>query len=610
VRRVKVVSRYCDSCGIKIPAGEIKDGTALKYEESYYCKDCKAEILPLIEQKKGKAPGQAPKPPLAAAKPAAAAAAKAVAPKLGAAGKSPAGAATKAPSAAAPAPAKPAAAAPPAKPGGRPVARPGAAAARAPLAKPGARPPLARAGAATKPAQRRPGAADASVDDEDHGSEGELEAAEEPKKKLPLIPIAIGAVVLVAIVGFFFLARKGGGAGDSGSVKSQAEKTPDEIARERNSEALAQAEAQAERAGADVHAAIRAFEDAQKKLVPASNVPEVEEKISTRLEKLNEELDAEGRKAFEDTFAKADAAARAGNVESALETLKAFPERFRDTGWWKTNVRSEIAKLEGQLAAKREADPLLKKAEEYARKKEYRLAIGVLEGFDDDHYRDTEFAAAIRKRINEYQALASAGEQGEVLAEMAQKEKAEAEAEAKRIAAERAAEDRRIATLSWEKLLGDDLFTWRLPEPMPKEAWKVDKQTRELTGKCGGALKNQDFGAIVGTGKSNWKDTIYEFRYKIVKGSFRVGVRFDPQRGCADVMPKVKADGEWHTLTISVRGESLRTELLAGTDGGSLEKCEGKDLDASDAGGIAFVLMPQSEVVFADLKVKIINVAK
>ena len=50
---MKVVSRYCDSCGVKIPAQDIQDEVALKYEDSYYCKECKADILPLIDKKGG-----------------------------------------------------------------------------------------------------------------------------------------------------------------------------------------------------------------------------------------------------------------------------------------------------------------------------------------------------------------------------------------------------------------------------------------------------------------------------------------------------------------------------------------------------------------------------
>ncbi|MHC4390270.1 MAG: hypothetical protein ACYS22_03020 [Planctomycetota bacterium] len=52
---MKVVSRYCDSCGVKIPGDDIAGGDALKYEESYYCRECKADVMPLIgKSDKGK----------------------------------------------------------------------------------------------------------------------------------------------------------------------------------------------------------------------------------------------------------------------------------------------------------------------------------------------------------------------------------------------------------------------------------------------------------------------------------------------------------------------------------------------------------------------------
>lgn len=592
---MKVVSRYCDSCGIKIPATEIKDGVALKYEESYYCKDCKAEILPLIEQKKGKA---APAP---AAKPAAAASA-------------PAAERSRTPTKPIPAAKGAGNGASNAKPlDGKPLGKP-------PLAKPaaGKTPPrpiagVKRPGAAAAPA--RPGVKTSAKprpggDEEDEapeGSDADLEAAEDaPPRKLPLIPIAIVAVVLVAGAVWFFVFRSSGGAAAKDEVAVH-EKTPDEIAREKNRAVVAAADAQIAQNPSDVRGAIHALEKADASLVSASDIPAVQGKIHDRLEKLAEELDADGKKAFEATFAKADAQRKSGDFDGALATFRAFPEEYRETLWWTKNIPTEIEHVEKQLAAKREAEPLLKKAADFAKQKEFMVAVGVLEGFDVERYRDSEYAPKVKKAMGEYQALASARDQEAVLGELAAKEKKEKEAEDKALAEKRAQEDKRIAGLPWKKVLGDDLFTWHLPEPMPKDVWKVDKATKELTGKCGAALKGQDFGAMAGTGEANWGDAIVEFRYKIVKGGFRIGARFNPQQhACIDLIPEMTADGQWHTVQVSVRGEGSKTDV-AMTEGGAAKKCEGKDLDASDKGGFAFVLLPNSEVVFADLKVKVIS---
>jgi hypothetical protein len=597
---VKVVSRYCDSCGIKIPATEIKDGTALKYEESYYCKDCKAEILPLIEQKKGKSSSGAkpavPAPAVERAKPAAGATARAAAPARGGNGA---------------APAKPAAK--PAAPAGKIPARPA----------PGARPPLAKAGASAPPrpgaarpglAARKPAPRPAREPEEDEeapeGSGDDLAAAEgAAEKKFPTVPVAIGAVVVVAIVvALLLMPKRGGGAPAKGDAPVSSAKSEEDVAKEKNKQLVADCEKCSEKSGAELYEAIRHYEKVLAEptsfIARASNAVDTSEKIEAVVGTLRDKLAEEGKKVYETIYAKAQEQAKAGSIDAAIETLRGFPEEYRET--WKDNIKGEIARLDGQLAAKREAEPILKKAADLAAAKEYAVAIGVLEGFDTEKYRDTEWEARVKKDMLKYQALASARDQGAVLAELDAKDKEEQEAEKKALAAKRAQEDKRIAGLSWERLLGDDLFTWSSPPPAPKGAWSIpDKKAKELVGKCGDAVNGQPYGAIAGVGKPNWADAIFKFRYKIVKGSFQLGARFS-QSACIDIIPPVTADGEWHTVEVSVRGEGRKTELTI-TENGASKPCEGKDLDASEKGGFCFVLMPQSEVVFADLQVKVIS---
>lgn len=51
---MQVISRYCDTCGIKIHDGDFKRNLALQFEDKYYCKDCKDEVLDIIEHSKKK----------------------------------------------------------------------------------------------------------------------------------------------------------------------------------------------------------------------------------------------------------------------------------------------------------------------------------------------------------------------------------------------------------------------------------------------------------------------------------------------------------------------------------------------------------------------------
>jgi hypothetical protein len=617
---VKVVSRYCDSCGIKIPASDIVDGTALKYEESFYCKDCKGEIIALVG-KKGKngstplavarslpastaapdaerrgfspprAPGAPPSsstpakgtrvPRLAPNSPAPGPAKRPAAPAKGAPGK-PEGPAPKAS-----APARPAA------PGGRPSfgSRPG-------LTKPGTtRPPLGRR---TPPARARAGKGG------DEGAEEEVDEAP-PAGDFPVVPIAIGAIAVVALAagGWLFFFRGNKGSSGAAARSAIAAKSPSEEAAEKNRAIFAEAEAA--KAKADIVLAIKRAKDARERIVPAPNAEDIANAIDAISDELEAKLTAEAGKTFAETAEKARAAIDAGAFEEAIAAYRSFPEQYRTTAWWKNNALAEIARLEILLSAKREAEPILKKAEAYAAEKEWRLAIGVLEGFDRPYYREAaDFCQKIERRIREYESLMAQAEQGKALATIEESEKAEKEAEARAEAERRKKEDERIAALPWEKVMGDDLINWRLPPPLPPEAWKIDKATRELSGKCGAALAGQDYGAVAGVGKSTWKDFAVQFRYKIVKGSFRVGLRVDPARGFAEATPDLQPDGQWHTIEIMVRGSGSKTEVSQG-EGAARKPCPAKDLESSESGGVAFVLAAESEVVFADLKVKVIN---
>ena len=578
---MKVVSRYCDSCGVKIPAQDIQDEIALKYEDSYYCKECKTEILPLLDKKGGKAAGAAAKGSTngngaaPAKKPAgdksASGVAKAVDRKPAIAGK--------------PAAVKP------------PATRSGAAPAvkRAPTASSATNRAVKGGAAPTRSGARKPVEPEEDLDG-DPTDEGDAEEAP-PKSKLVPILIAVAVVLVLSVIGF--MATRGASTAEP---EEQHAKVQTLSSKEKSEKAWSAAQASVK--DRPLPERVKALND----FLQSGTITDqkVMDDAQAQVEKLEDQFKSQGEDAFKTLNAKAKELADAGSYEQAIATLRSFPPELRDTPWYTSNVRAEVAKYERNLAAKAEADPLLKKADEYAHAKEYRLAIGVLEGFDADEYRGSPYADRIDKEKRRLDEASTAEEQGASLAEIDKKKKAEEDAARTAAAEKRRAEDQKIATLKWDSIPTDDLFTWKLPPPMPqKDAWKCNG--KELTGKCGDALPSMQIGAAVGVGKKSWVDYIVEFRYKVVKGSFRLGVRSLEENGgwkSVELQPDVNSDGQWHTMTVSVRGTD--DEAFQQITDGVAKKIK---FDAHDStqGGIAFCLMPNSECVFTDVRVKVIS---
>lgn len=594
---MKVVSRYCDSCGVKIPAQDIEDEVALKYEDSYYCKECKTEILPLIEKDK-KAGGNG-------ATPAGKAVSKAA--KAGAAAGAAAGA-KKAPSKEGP-PAKEqksaGAGAPKITSGARPAV-PGAAG-KAPsgtrpavgaAAKPGASKPgaAARPGlAAKKPISRRP-ADEEEPEDSEGGSEEEMDASLAPRKNKMLLPALVGGGVLLAIVLVWAFSGAGGTSG--ATEASVAKKTPQQVAREKSQKIWRDAVAAVKDKPAGEQIRVLNGVIQSGAILDQSVMDEAEKK----LEDMQEAYKARGKEEFDKLYARAKALADQEKYEEAITTLRNFDDELRETPWYLRNVRAEIERLERLSLAKSEAEPLLKKAAEYAAQKEWMLAAGVLEGFDGEEHRQSPFAARVAQYLKHYVDAASGSEIEGLLEQMRKDEEARKAAELAEKKRKQEEEDRRIASLNWTSIPTDDLFTWKLPEPKPAESWKPSG--KELVGKCGGALPNMQIGAAAGCGDRRWIDFIVEFKYKVVKGGFRVGARALADRW-VELSPAIQADGQYHTMTISVRGtddDAFQEILPDGT------KRQVKfDAHDSTQGGIAFCLLPDSECVFTEVRIKVIN---
>jgi hypothetical protein len=328
--------------------------------------------------------------------------------------------------------------------------------------------------------------------------------------------------------------------------------------------------------------------------------PAVAARVEAELDGLDEQLNKQGKESYEALSQKAREQAEVAAFEEAIATLKTYPEELRESQWWK-NATIEIGKYEKQLAAKSEADPLERKAREYANQKEYLVAVGVLEGFDTTEFGSSPFAARLEGLKRQYEEIASEAERTEALGLAENKEK---EARDKELAEKRARKQKdmdKVASANWTQIPTDDLFTWKTPEPAPKDAWKC--QGKELVGKSGAALPNDKIGARAGSGNKSWVDYVLQFRYKVVKGNFRVGVRAT-EGAYVELQPETVTDGQWHAMEIQVYG-SEDDAFQQIVDGAA--KTIKFDSHDSAAGGVAFCLMPNSEVVFTEVKVKVIN---
>ncbi len=588
---MKVVSRYCDSCGVKIPATDIQDAVALKYEDSYYCKECKADILPLIDKKGGKGGGNGAAGGLRKVAAQAGEAAERNA-KPGAAARRPAGVVGEG-----------------SEKGRRAAGVVGEGSEKARRAGTGMAAGSSAARAAIKSGARKPVKARDEEEDDGGGSEEELDAEDAPKKNKLLIPLAAAGVAVVAIGLWLALSSGGGsGAGNGGAPGPEEgpKKSTAQLSKEKSEKVWAAALSGAkDKPMGERIKALRAV--TQDGGIADQGVMD---RAESEIEALEADYKAKGKEVFEELNAKARQLAEVADYEEAIATLRGFPGDLRETPWYTNNVKAEISKYEENLAAKAEAEPLMRKAREYAEQKEFRLAAGVLEGFDAEQFRKSPWVAEFDKLKRNYEEAATAAEQDEALDDLAKKKKAEEDARLAEIAAKRRKEDERIASMNWERLPTDDLFTWKLPPPTPGEAWKTDPKTKELTGKSGGStlpnMTGTPLAAVAGVGNKAWIDFIFEFRYKIVKGNFQVGVRAS-EKGWVSCEPETIADGQWHSVQMSVRG--MEADAIQQVVDGVPKPVKIDNINDSTQGGIAFGLLTNSEVVFADIRIKVISKA-
>ncbi|GIW70657.1 MAG: hypothetical protein KatS3mg102_0199 [Planctomycetota bacterium] len=602
---MRVVSRYCDSCGTKIPAEDIAGGAALQVDDAYYCAECKVDVLPLVGKKEqepaaGAAAGGARSAPGAAAPeapPAAAAPGGRKAPASRSAGSPPAqraaarrrlkaGAkeAAGAPNGAARRPVRAQrearAAAPAAEAAGERRAAGGAAA-------------RAAGGAGARGLKRRAGGPP-------RGRSGSGERAPAPRRSGPPMGLILGgcaaAGVLIVIVAVM---AAGPRAADTRPARPSAEQLAAEAAA-RSERLFQQTQAEVGEPRAEqLAAAIARWSEVRAELSG-----EWATKAEAEIARLRTELDQAAAARIAEVAERAGALAAKGQLEEALQLWAAVPGSFRRVQAWADKAMPEIERLERLALARAEAEPLLAKAEQYAAAGEYERALGVLEGFDLERYRDTTWGERIAALREQYRGGGSEAAQQQAVARIKEKEAQQA-AERERQRAQKRRDDlARLASMPWENL-GVDLMIYKLPEPTPKESWKpVDK---ELHGTAGAALSQWggEIGAIAGVGKPDWQDYLLELEYKVVRGSFSLGVRASG-RGFVKLEPELVKDGNWHKLTVLVYGydEDAFQEMLAG---GRTRKIAYDSMRDSLAGGICFALHPQSEVHFRDIKVKVIN---
>lgn len=624
---MKVVSRYCDSCGIAIPATDIQDGTALKFEESYYCKDCKSEVEPLIEKNQGKPEGR----PGGGAARGAGPAKPGITPKLGAGAARP-GAARPGAGAGAPAAAGGGAkaAGPASRLGkGTPGApRPGGVAAGAggkrPVssgdragARPGAKP---GAGAA---AGRRPGRpADAALDEEDGA-----EARAAPKKKglpLPVIGAVAGGVLLVGgIVAFLvFGAKKDPGA-------SKKTENPQAVAQQNDARAIDETEKRVAAIAAvdgvpDYPALLREWSVAQRRIRGGG---EYAARAQQKLAELKDERDRAAEARATDLLARAEKLTAGGEYKAAVETLLSFPVPLRGTNAWE-RVRKAIDDADQQGVAYDEAQPLLREAEKLAGERRLRDAIGVLDAYDRRGAGSADPARAkqaseIDELVARYEHLQTVWEQDEALRQIATKSLQAKQDYDKKVKEKRDATLKQLESASWENQIGNDLFNWQRPSPQPPGSWKIvtEGATRMLVGESGGSAVFAGFASIIGTGKPVWRDMIIEFRYKLERGGM-IFAFHTMDNGWATLEPAWKADGQWHTVTFRIihledvdglpidpsqSATYKESEEWTMVEGGKETELVCADYKDSRQGGVGFALKPSTKVSIADLRVKHID---
>ena len=662
-----VVAVYCDSCGVKIAPDALEGGQALQFEDSFYCRDCKADILPLI----GKTPAKAkPKSPAKTSRKKASADKTAAAPvkrkrrrSASASGDEVSAASAKKPaapkrrrrSASSEAPAasdekkaapkrrrrstsSEAAAAPKEKPSaGVPTAADEAALAyptrkrrRATAAKPEEqeaapkRRKAARAGTAAgsrrpqeqgerkSPAAPKPGAASRPKrtrrrSQESSTGDGEPRTPRRAKTAADQKPLLIG---LGVVGGILLLAI---GAFMMGGDKGPKPLTPAQIAQKKKAEAaattqrrkkvLVATEEKAKRYGEDYVAMIDLWRSVTEELGG-----DYADQIKTTIAGLEQTMKIDAQTAFDRISSKADDLTADGKYVEALAEWNTFPYTLRTTTVWLDKGKTAVQVLEKIAIAQSEAEPLLNRATELAAQGEYQRALGVLEGFDTDHYADSTWTQKMEELKRAYAGGSSDSEQQAALEALAAERAAAIARKNQELADKKRQDFARIAAMPWDNQ-GVDLLIWRLPEPRPKEAWTTEGD--ELRGKAPGAnLEGMaNVAAVAGVGDPEWQDFVIEFEYKVISGSFHIGARSTPG-AWAQLEPQISKDGSWHKYTFLAYGK----DSTAFQEISSLSPLRSKPIkfDAHDSlqGGVAFVLPASAEVHFRNIRAKVINKAR
>jgi hypothetical protein len=535
VRTLKVVSRYCDSCGIKIPAQDIKDEVALEFEGSYYCKDCKEDILPLIEKSKKKARKAAP----ATARPRKKAAAKVK------------------------------------KQARKAVSRESREKKR----------PVKKRRVPAKAVRRR-------VEEIEEEEEDVEEERFVPAKRstFPVVPAAIvGGCVLILLILLLIIASSSDPGVQQGQqpVISEEQKLEEEYAK-----LFKAAEDYAAKNPNEYKEIIARFDEVRRKAYYYSWGEKAEKKIR----EIKEQMMEDAKNAYTRLHDKAEELKAQGEYIAAIKVFDKFPVDLRRTGWYTKDVMKDIELLKKQLAAQEEAEPLLKRARDLAGEGKYAYAIGVLSGFSERHSNSPWFDRIRSLRLNYESKRADRDIMEDEAAELA-KVKAEEEKRKKEEEERRKKEEALIASLPWTPLLGTDLFNWTLRSQ--NGDWKI--KNKELQG-----TNSTQRVCFIGTGSKEWQNYLVKFKFKVVKGSFQLAVRFVVVRGRFPSYVTLSIDNctgrtnEWHEALISIRGSEFKQTIDAKTS----------DVPASGsstAGGIGFMLAPGGEVHFTDINVKVIG---
>lgn len=590
---MKVVSRYCDSCGIKIHAADIKEGRAFKFEDSFFCADCKDEILPIIKRSRDKTQKDGKPAP------------------------------TDGREAAAPKRAKDADLKPPAKPvpklakGKAPAAREEGSSESGESSESSAQEPPARGKVALPPGKKatriskrlRPRTRirrEEEEDEEGEGEEGGGKARRPRARGLPVVPFAViggGLFILFIILAVVVF---GGNTPPAPVVSRSNGPSPEDVGRILYEDA--------DRWYAAHHGEYREA-IARFRAAAGAGDAGIQSRANDAARRIQDEWNREARGALDRLREDVSDLLDGRQYEDVLRRVEEFPAGLRTP-----EVASELATLADRARRGRSADGdaevLIARANELASAGEWLRAQGVLHAFPDE-YQDLPAYQRISATLDAIASSRSRQEQAEEERRQAAERLDARQHQQEQQEAARSQAMEQLASITPEPQIGRDLLNWNV--------FNMDQGWRLENGVVIGQATDQMNLRGVAT-DSRWRDYLLEFEFQPVRGTFAVGVRaqmINQGEGYAlggtmlDArnMQATNQASQWYRMRILVQGETYAR--IDGDLGPNATIVPLQPMPPGQtglaplpSGGFFFLLQPNSEIRFRNVALRIISRAE